>query len=192
CSPRGCCSGASSPSATTWCGTRSPRCSATWWAGWCSRCSRCTWSTPGSARCRPSRHARCRRRARSRLSSPRGSEMARRLVVVGGGMVAQRLVEALRARDETGIWEVTVLAEEASRPYDRVALTSYFSARDAEELTLGDPALWDDPLVTLHRDCAVTSIDREARTVTDRLGRVHAYDELVLATGSSAAMPPIP
>ncbi|WP_156253000.1 nitrite reductase large subunit NirB [Pseudactinotalea terrae] len=118
--------------------------------------------------------------------------MARRLVVVGGGMVAQRLVEALRARDEAGAWEVTVLAEEASKPYDRVALTSYFSARDAEELTLGDPALWEDERVTLRRDAAVTAIDRENRTVTDRLGRVHPYDELVLATGSSAAVPPIP
>nr|WP_265520970.1 nitrite reductase large subunit NirB [Oerskovia sp. JB1-3-2] len=116
----------------------------------------------------------------------------RHVVVVGGGMVAQRLVEALRARDGAGTWRVSVFAEEPRKPYDRVALTSYFSARDPEELTLGDPALWDDPLVTLHRDCAVTEIDREARTVTDRLGRVHAYDELVLATGSSAAMPPIP
>nr|WP_308200603.1 nitrite reductase large subunit NirB [Cellulosimicrobium funkei] len=116
----------------------------------------------------------------------------RHLVVVGGGMVAQRLVEALRARDAEGTWRVSLFAEEPRKPYDRVALTSYFSARDAEELTLGDPALWDDPLVTLHRDCAVTSIDREAQTVTDRLGRVHAYDELVLATGSNAARPPIP
>ncbi|MBD5785806.1 nitrite reductase large subunit [Cellulosimicrobium terreum] len=107
-------------------------------------------------------------------------------------MVAQRLVEALRARDDAGTWRISVFAEEPRKPYDRVALTSYFSARDADELTLGDPALWDDELVTLHRDCAVTAIDRDARTVTDRLGRVHAYDELVLATGSSAAMPPIP
>ena len=117
---------------------------------------------------------------------------SRHLVVVGGGMVAQRLVEALRARDADGTWRISLFAEEPRKPYDRVALTSYFSARDAEELTLGDPALWDDPLVALHRDCAVTSIDREARTVTDRLGRVHAYDELVLATGSNAARPPIP
>ncbi|WP_420114233.1 nitrite reductase large subunit NirB [Pseudactinotalea sp.] len=118
--------------------------------------------------------------------------MPRQLVVVGGGMVAQRLVEALRARDEAGAWQVTVLAEEANRPYDRVALTSYFSARDAEELELGDRALWDDELVTLRRDTKVTEIDRAARTVTDRLGRAHPYDELVLATGSSAAVPPIP
>ncbi|MFE5293766.1 nitrite reductase large subunit NirB [Isoptericola sp. NPDC056618] len=115
----------------------------------------------------------------------------RHVVVVGGGMVAQRFVEALRARDDAGAWRVTVFAEEPRKPYDRVGLTRYFEVRDAEDLTLGDPALWDDPLVDLHRDCAVASIDRAARTVTDRLGRVHAYDELVLATGSSAAMPPI-
>ncbi|MBE7699761.1 FAD-dependent oxidoreductase [Oerskovia sp. Sa1BUA8] len=107
-------------------------------------------------------------------------------------MVAQRLVEALRARDTAGRWRVTVFAEEPRHPYDRVALTSYFSARDPGELDLGDPALWDDPLVRLVRDCRIDSIDREARQVTDRSGRVHDYDELVLATGSSAARPPIP
>ncbi|MFE7407737.1 nitrite reductase large subunit NirB [Isoptericola sp. NPDC057559] len=122
---------------------------------------------------------------------PTPGSTRRHVVVVGGGMVAQRFVEALRARDAAGAWRVTVFAEEPRTPYDRVGLTRYFEVRDAEELTLGDPALWDDPLVDLRRDCAVTSIDRAARTVTDRLGRVHAYDELVLATGSSAAMPPI-
>nr|WP_068204628.1 nitrite reductase large subunit NirB [Isoptericola dokdonensis] len=121
---------------------------------------------------------------------PEGDQ--RHVVVVGGGMVAQRFVEALRARDDAGAWRVSLFAEEPRKPYDRVGLTRYFEVRDPEELTLGDPALWDDPLVDLHRDCKIESIDREARTVTDRLGRVHAYDELVLATGSNAAMPPIP
>ncbi|GAA1989579.1 nitrite reductase large subunit NirB [Isoptericola halotolerans] len=116
----------------------------------------------------------------------------RHVVVVGGGMVAQRFVEALRARDTAGEWRVSLFAEEPRKPYDRVGLTRYFEVRDAEELTLGDPALWDDPLVELHRDCTVVAIDREARTVTDRLGNVHPYDELVLATGSNAARPPIP
>ncbi|MCR6690588.1 MAG: nitrite reductase large subunit NirB [Cellulomonas sp.] len=117
--------------------------------------------------------------------------MSKHLVVVGGGMVAQRLVEALRDRDVAGLWRITVLAEEPRRPYDRVALTSYFSGRDAEDLALGDPALWDDPLVTLRRDDAVVGIDRAARTVTTARGRVEHYDHLVLATGSSAWVPPM-
>ena len=114
------------------------------------------------------------------------------LVVVGGGMVAHRLVEAVRARDEQGAWQVTVLAEEPRAPYDRVALTSYFSGRDPESLSLGAPQLWDDPLVTLVRGTTVTALDRDARMGRTDDGREHRYDQLVLATGSRAAVPAIP
>ncbi len=115
----------------------------------------------------------------------------RRVVVVGGGMVAQRFVEALRDRDIAGAHHVTVLAEEPRAPYDRVALTSFFSGRDINDLALGDATLWDDPLVHLVRGDAATSIDRTAQVVTTASGRTYAYDELVLATGSDAAVPPI-
>ena len=116
----------------------------------------------------------------------------RRLVVVGGGMVAHRLVEALRDRDADGRWHVTVLAEEPRPPYDRVALTSYFAGRRPEELALGDGALWQDPQVLLRTGTPAVAVDREARVVTDDLGRTYPYDELVLATGSSAFVPPVP
>ena len=114
------------------------------------------------------------------------------LVVVGGGMVARRLVDALRARDERGEWAVTLLAEEPRAPYDRVALTSYFTGREPEDLALGDQELWDDPLVTLRRGVRAESIDRDARTITSSTGHVLDYDALVLATGSYAAVPPVP
>ena len=114
------------------------------------------------------------------------------LVIIGGGMTAHRLVEALRARDGEGAWRITVFAEEPRRPYDRVALTSYFSKRDPEELALGEESLWADDLVTLRTGTPIEHIDMEAKTVTDDLGRVTAYDELVFATGSNAAVPPIP
>ena len=124
---------------------------------------------------------------------------AKHLVVVGGGMVAHRLVEGLRDRDGDGTWRVTVFAEEPRAPYDRVALTSYFSGRDPADLALGDGSLWADPLVRLVRDTTVTAIDRAARTVTAVRNdprspadtTVEHYDALVLATGSSAAVPPV-
>jgi nitrite reductase (NADH) large subunit len=75
--------------------------------------------------------------------------MSKHVVVVGGGMVAHRFVEALRSRDSEGAYRVTVCAEEPRRPYDRVALTSYFTGRHPEDLELGDRALWDVELVTL-------------------------------------------
>jgi len=113
------------------------------------------------------------------------------LIVVGGGMVAQRLVEALRDRDADGRWRITVLAEEPRPPYDRVALTTYFSGRDPEDLALGDPTLWRDPLVTLRRGAQVTGIDRAGRIVTLANGNRLPYDQLVLATGSYPAVPPV-
>ncbi len=107
-------------------------------------------------------------------------------------MVAHRLVEAMRDRDAGGDWSITVLAEESRAPYDRVALTSYFSGRDPDDLALGDAALWRDPRVTLRRGVPARSIDRAARVVHDADGHQHHYDALVLATGSSAFVPPVP
>ena len=105
-------------------------------------------------------------------------------------MVAHRLVEALRDRDVDGTWAVDLYCEEPRAPYDRVALTSYFSGNSPEDLLLGDPALAEDPLVTVHVGTAVTAVDTEARTVTVG-GRAEEYDALVLATGSSAFVPPV-
>ncbi len=118
--------------------------------------------------------------------------MSKLCVVVGGGMVAHRFVEALRSRDEAGEWRVTVLAEEPRPPYDRVALTSYFENRDPELLNLGEAHLWQDPNVKLRRGAKVVSVDPAAHTVMTENGMSHAYDSLVLATGSYAFMPPVP
>ena len=60
----------------------------------------------------------------------------RTLVVIGYGMVAHRLVEALVARDVQRQWRIVVLAEEARPAYDRVALSSYVDSWDAEALAL--------------------------------------------------------
>jgi nitrite reductase (NADH) large subunit len=116
---------------------------------------------------------------------------ARQVVVVGGGMVAHRLVEALRSRDREIKYRITVVAEEPRLPYDRVALTSYFAGRDPHDLALGDPELWDDPAVTLRKGVQVTSFDSSAKVVTTSRGEQLEYDELVLATGSSAFVPPV-
>jgi nitrite reductase (NADH) large subunit len=114
-----------------------------------------------------------------------------RLVVVGGGMVAHRLVEAMRDRDTEDAWRIDLFAEESRPPYDRVALTTFFSGRDPEDLLLGTPELWHQPGVRLHTNSPVRSVDTAARQVHAR-GRTYDYDALVLATGSSAAVPPVP
>ncbi|MFG2008884.1 nitrite reductase large subunit NirB [Micromonospora sp. NPDC048868] len=114
------------------------------------------------------------------------SERISRLVVVGNGMVGQRFVDALRARDPEGRWRVTVLAEESRPAYDRVRLSAFFDGVGAEELNLHTP----DDGVELRLGEPATEIDRERRLVRTATGE-HPYDALVLATGSSAFVPPV-
>ena len=123
---------------------------------------------------------------------PSARNDGRHVLVVGGGMVGHRFVEALHARDTDGDWTVTLLAEEPRPPYDRVALTSYFTGRDPDDLALGDPALWHDERVRLRRDERAVEVDIDRQEVTTNRGNVLPYDELVLATGSVPAVPPIP
>ncbi|WP_344980416.1 nitrite reductase large subunit NirB [Streptosporangium fragile] len=108
-----------------------------------------------------------------------------RLVIVGHGPTSHRLVEALLAKGFAG--RVTVLGEEPRSAYDRVALTSYLTGKSVEDLTYPVPEG-----VVLRLSSLVTAIDRENRTVTTADGHVEPYDVLVLATGSSPFVPPVP
>src|SRR5687768_5428540 len=47
----------------------------------------------------------------------------------------------------------------------------------------------DEMDFTLHAENEITSINRHVRCVTAKFGRRHAYDKLILATGSRADVP---
>ncbi|MFJ9585037.1 nitrite reductase large subunit NirB [Streptomyces acidicola] len=114
------------------------------------------------------------------------------IVLVGHGMVGQRFLEALAERGLTATHRVVVLCEEPRPAYDRVALTSYFSGRTPEELSMTDMEFIDTHGIELYVGDPAETIDREARKVTARSGQVFAYDTLVLATGSYPFVPPVP
>ncbi len=107
-------------------------------------------------------------------------------------MVGHRLVEALRARDTSGSWRITVLAEEAEAAYDRVGLTSYTETWDRGQLALPGNDYAGDDRVRLLLNTRVTEIDRATKSVVTADGQRHSYDALVLATGSYAFVPPVP
>ncbi|MEM9520218.1 MAG: nitrite reductase large subunit NirB [Actinomycetota bacterium] len=113
------------------------------------------------------------------------------LIVVGNGMVGQRFVDEVLARDDTDRWAITVIGEEPRPAYDRVALSSWFETGDTDDLTLADPDALRAAGVTLRYGSRVENIDRKAKTVTLDDRSVLAFDHLVLATGSSPFVPPI-
>ncbi|MGW1047676.1 nitrite reductase large subunit NirB [Streptomyces sp. NPDC001118] len=114
------------------------------------------------------------------------------IVLVGHGMVGQRFLEALAERGLTATHRVVVLCEEPRPAYDRVALTSYFSGRTPEELSLTDGEFIALHGIELYLGDPAETVDREARKVTARSGQVFDYDVLVLATGSYPFVPPVP
>ena len=113
------------------------------------------------------------------------------LIVIGNGMVGHHCVEQLIEQGALERYQVHVFGEERQRAYDRVHLSEYFGGRDAESLALGEPDLYSRHGVHLHLGAQVLEIDRERKEVVTAAGR-HAYDRLVLATGSYPFVPPIP
>ncbi|MFD4414641.1 nitrite reductase large subunit NirB [Streptomyces sp. NPDC058467] len=107
-------------------------------------------------------------------------------------MVGQRFLEALAERGLTATHRVVVLCEEPRPAYDRVRLTSYFSGRTPDELSLTDAEFIAAHGIELHLGDPAVSIDRAARKVTARSGLTVTYDTLVLATGSYPFVPPVP
>jgi nitrite reductase (NADH) large subunit len=114
-----------------------------------------------------------------------------KLVVVGNGMVGQRLLERLTA-DGPSTFDLTVVCEEPRPAYDRVQLTSFFSGKSAQDLSLVRPGFFENAGIALHVSDRAVLIDREQDQVHTSSGAVHDYDRLVLATGSYPFVPPIP
>jgi len=112
------------------------------------------------------------------------------IIVIGHGMVGHKFVESLAAAAPH--LHITVLGEEPRPAYDRVHLSAFFAGKTADDLSLVAPGFFERANLQLKLNAQVTGIDRGARTVTLAGGEQLAYDKLVLATGSSPFVPPVP
>ncbi len=113
------------------------------------------------------------------------------VVVVGNGMVGHRFCERMSELDSDGRFEIVVFGEESRPAYDRVRLSSFFSGLGAEDLALADAGWYAEQGIMLRLGESVIEIDREQRSVKSSRGDSVHYDALVLATGSSAFVPPL-
>lgn len=115
---------------------------------------------------------------------------SQRLIVVGNGMVGQRLLD--RLTQESAPYAITVLCEEPRAAYDRVQLTSFFSGKSADDLALVNADFFARHGIEFLRAERAIGLDRATRTVLTSQGQQLSYDKLVLATGAYPFVPPIP
>jgi len=115
-----------------------------------------------------------------------------KVVIIGNGMVGYKFCEKLIAKSSAEEFEVVVFGEEIRRAYDRVHLSEFFAGKSAEDLSMSSKTWYEENGIKLHLGDPVQSIDRQTKTVHSYKGITESYDVLILATGSSAFVPPIP
>ncbi|RAJ04294.1 nitrite reductase (NADH) large subunit [Chitinophaga skermanii] len=115
-----------------------------------------------------------------------------KIVVIGNGMVGYKFCEKLRAKLPFEEAELIVFGEEPRVAYDRVHLTDYFTHASPNELEMQPRSWYNEQHIILYTGDPVVQIDRENKVVHSYKGREESYDYLVLATGSSAFVPPLP
>ncbi len=133
--------------------------------------------------------------SQSRVPAPgNASEAAGKptLVVIGHGMVGQHFLEQMVSLALHQQYQIVVYGEERYVAYDRVHLSEYFAGKGHAELSLVPPGFMEQNGIQLRTGRQIVAIDRQQQQVREADGRVQNYDRLVLATGSSPFVPPIP
>jgi len=115
-----------------------------------------------------------------------------KLVVIGNGMAPGRMLEHLFEKSADA-FEVTIFNAEPRVNYNRLMLSPVLSGEKTYDdiITHGDD-WYAENNVTLHKGAKVSEVDRDAKTVTSESGITVEYDKLVVATGSSPIVIPLP
>ncbi len=123
----------------------------------------------------------------------KGTEMENRgVVIVGGGLAAQRCVETLRRRGHED--PIKVICGEPERPYDRPPLSKDHLEGELsdEEIAFRAPDWYEDNEVELVLGRRATRLDAKNHRLELDDGSDIAFDQLVIATGAAARrLPPL-
>jgi len=115
-----------------------------------------------------------------------------KLVLIGNGMAGVRTLEEL-LKLTPDLYDITVFGAEPHPNYNRIMLSPVLAGEQTfEEIVLNDLSWYQDNGITLHLGKRVSKIDRRARKVIAEDGTEASYDRLLLATGSTPFMLPVP
>lgn len=115
-----------------------------------------------------------------------------KLVMIGNGMAGVRtLEELLKLSNE--LYDITVFGAEPHTNYNRILLSPVLAGEQTfEEIVLNDLSWYLDNNIKLLLNRKVVEIDRVKRRVIAEDGSEAEYDRLLIATGSTPFILPIP
>jgi nitrite reductase (NADH) large subunit len=114
-----------------------------------------------------------------------------KIVLIGNGPVGFKFCEKFLKYRLGKQFDLVVYGEEKYPAYDRINLTKYFSDPAAEKLYLAPADWYEKNKIALKTGEKVVEINREDQWIKTQSGKVETYDRLILATGSSAYVPPL-
>ena len=118
--------------------------------------------------------------------------MKQKLIIIGAGMATGRALETL-LETAPDAYEVTLFNAEPRGNYNRIMLSPVLAGdKTYAEIETHTAEWYAGNGVTCRFGEKVASIDRAAKTVTAQNGDVLHYDKLMLGTGSTPFMIPLP
>jgi nitrite reductase (NADH) large subunit len=118
--------------------------------------------------------------------------MKEKLILIGNGMAGVRTLEEL-LKLTPDHYDITVFGGEPYGNYNRILLSPVLAGeKTIDEIMLNDEQWYADNGITLHKGKWVESVDRARRIVHASDGTESAYDRLIIATGSTPFMIPVP
>ncbi|MCR6106962.1 NAD(P)/FAD-dependent oxidoreductase [Salipaludibacillus agaradhaerens] len=116
----------------------------------------------------------------------------KKLVMIGNGMAGVRSLEELLKRDNSS-YDITIIGEEPHPNYNRIMLSNVLQGKtELDDIIINEWEWYKENNIKLITGEKVTGIDRDRKAVSTDKGSDISYDDLIIATGSSAFILPIP
>ena len=113
------------------------------------------------------------------------------IVIIGNGIASVSAVEAFRKHDKDT--PIIIFGDEPYYAYYRMRLSSLIGDTPyLDKLYIRKPEWYRDLNIEVHLNHRVISIDTEKRSVTLDNGNTFFFSKLLIASGSSAFVPPVP
>ncbi|MDT0126045.1 FAD-dependent oxidoreductase [Paenibacillus sp. RRE4] len=116
----------------------------------------------------------------------------KKLVVIGNGMAGVKCVEEINNL-EPDMYEIVIYGTEPRPNYNRIMLSKVLQGEHSiQDIIINDWTWYAERNIRLCTGETVHRIDTRTKFIETEAGKKETYDILILATGSSPFIPPIP